>query len=171
MKEIETKFFVRNFREIIPRLKQMGANLDWKGTEVSSFYDTPDAKLRGISSNLRLREWTGHSITMTLKTKPPKADDSKYKARNEYQIEIDNLKTAEKILENLGFRKYLLTIKKRQHWKLGKISVELDTMKGHNIVEIEAAPKKIEELANKLGLDWKNSTTKSYIALWRELSS
>lgn len=166
MKETEVKFRVKNFGGIVKKLKKMGAVLDWRGLEASYYFDTPDNKLKTKKQNLRLRKWSGHSNTLTLKI-PPRKNHKKYKVQNEYQIEINNIKTAADILKNLGFVECLRYKKYRQHWKIKGASIELDAMDGRRFVEIEASENKINELAEVFNLDWNLATTKSYVSILR----
>ena len=165
-KEIELKFFVKSFEGILPRLKKLGGRLKWKGIEKNWFYDTPKEDLRKKGDNLRLRKWRGHSETMTFKNKT--VHKKNFRRSNEFQLET-NVDMMRKIFKGLGFNEFLYYQKYREHWVLpGRVSIELDKLKGKNIVEIEASPKKIKELALKLGLNWKTSTTKGYLGLLRE---
>lgn len=115
---------------------------------------------------MRLRKWSGHSNTLTLKVKS--LEDTKYKLRDEYQIEINDIFTAAEILKNLGYGEVLNYKKYREHWKLGDSSIELDELNGIKIVEIEGSKEKINELAGILNLDFEKSTTKSYPQILRE---
>lgn len=159
MKEIEIKFRVKNFKGILSNLKRLGACLEWSGREENFYFDTRAMRLKKLGGALRLRRWPGHSERLTLKTPSP---TKRYKVRNEYQIDISNLKTMRTILENLGFYNSLHYFKKRSHWKLEGAAVELDVLRNEYFVEIEGPKKKIDKIAKELGLDWKNSTTKSY---------
>lgn len=164
MREIEIKFRVRDFHAVRAKLQTLGALLEWKGNEESYFFDSAKEVLKHKHYNLRLRRWSGHKDTMTLKTKPGE-EDRKYKVRNEYEIEVDNIRTAGVILEHLGFKEYLRYKKYREHWKLGDASIELDKLSGQHFVEVEAAKKRIDELVPILGLDWRNAEKRGYISL------
>src|SRR3989344_1840606 len=150
MKEIEIKFRVKNFRGVIPKLEALGAKLEWRGTEESYFFDTPKKTLKHKHYMLRLRRWSGHKDILTLKTKPGE-EDAKYKVRDEYEVEISDLRTAGIILRHLGFVEDLRYKKYREHWLLGDAVVELDKLSGQCFVEIEASKKRIDELAHQLG--------------------
>jgi len=167
MKEIEIKFRVRDFKRVREKLIQLDARLDWKGLEESWFFDTPKQLLKQKKYNLRLRRWSGHKDTLTLKTKPAE-EDLKYKVRNEYEIEVDDIRVACTILEHLGFKKYLRYKKYREHWLLKDAAVELDKLSGQYFVEIEAPKKRIDELAIFLGLDWQKAEKRGYISILRD---
>ena len=85
------------------------------------------------------------------------------------QIKIDDIKSTKEILKNLGLVECLYYKKFRQHWTLGKTAIELDKLRHIYFVEIEAPKKEINELAKILGLDWKQSNTKNYLEILKEL--
>lgn len=170
MKEIEVKFRVKNFKTIIPILKKLGMKQVWKGKEKNFFLDTPSMTLKKMGAGLRVREWGGHSKSITLKTKGS-GDNKKYKVRNEHQVIIDDIRAARGLLKGLGFsNEYLRYEKYREHWKREGVSVELDILKGMHFVEIEASKAKITQLAEILGLDWAQSTTQSYTSMLQSLA-
>ncbi|MCH7759499.1 class IV adenylate cyclase [Patescibacteria group bacterium] len=168
MKEIEVKFKVKNFRNIIPKLNKLGARLVWQGLEQNVFFDFPAGKLKKQGVVLRLRKWPGHSNLLTLKTGGGQSS-KKYNVRDEYQIKIDDIKSTKEILKNLGLVECFYYKKFRQHWTLGKTAIELDKLRHIYFVEIEAPKKEINELAKILGLDWKQSNTKNYLEILKEL--
>ena len=170
MEETEVKFKVKNFRDVIPKIKKLGASLEWKGIEENYFFDTPTNKLKKKRQRLRLRKWEKHSNSLTLKIKPIKMTRG-YKVRSEFQIIVDDLKIARDILKNLGFVEYFQYKKHRQHWKLKDAIIELDKIRdSHYFVEIEAKKSKINQLAMLLNLDWKQSTSKGYLAILKKLN-
>jgi len=67
-----------------------------------------------------------------------------------------------KARKKIGFFEVLYYTKAREHWSLPKAFIELDNLSGKKFVEIEASHKRLKELAQKLGLDFAKSTTKSY---------
>ncbi|MFA6365167.1 MAG: class IV adenylate cyclase [Candidatus Paceibacterota bacterium] len=163
MKETEVKFIVRDLNAIARMLKKLGGRCAWKGREESSYFDTPAHSLRRKGIVLRLRKWKGDSDFLTLKVEPKKKG-KKFSVRKELQTAVDSAKMRE-IFKELGFGESFRYTKNRAHWKLGKTSIELDSLKNKSYVEIEGTKKEIERLAPILGLDWKHSTTKSYIEL------
>jgi len=161
MKETEVKFEVKSLKPVAEKLKAMGGSLVWKGSEESWFFDTPKQTLRRAGKMVRLRDWQGHSKTLTLKTAPEKIS-TKYKVRNEYEVKIENLGIMERILKELGLVEAFKYKKYREHWALPGASVELDKIAGRYFVEIEAPEKTINDLASRLGLSWDTATTQSY---------
>lgn len=169
MIEKELKFEVKNFVNLRPILQKLGSRLIWKGKEKNFYFDTQDKKLEKSGTALRIREWQNHSNTLTLKI-PAKQKNESVKVREELQIEINNIQTAARILNTLGFVKIFYYQKNREHWKLKNASIELDKIKNKYFVEIEASQKIIKKLTDILNLDWKKSTTKDYPAILKELN-
>ena len=170
MKEIEVKFQVKNFKKIVLALMELGAQLEWKGVEVSYFFDNAEGTLRKEHKNLRLRKWEGEKNILTLKT-PAERTSKKYKIKNEYEIVVDNIDRARNLLKHLGFQEYLRYKKHREHWKLPDAAIELDTLMGHHFVEVEAPKKRIDELAHALGLEWSHVVRQGYVSILRELNA
>lgn len=164
MREIEVKFEVDGFEEIRERLKKLKAKLIWEGNEENFYFDFTDRQLRRGGKMLRLREWKGHSVSVTLKEKILNTSD-RYKIRNELELEAPDMKTAKAFLGALGLQKTKSYTKYRWHWAVGNAYVELDSLGGRYFVEIEGTKKKIQHLAKRLGLDWNRATTESYITL------
>lgn len=169
MKETEVKFRVKGFNEVREKLKEMEAELIWKGIEESSFYDTGRYNLKRQGKTLRLRSWKGNRDSLTLKTSPERTK-GRYKVRGEYEVTLDDFKAGKKIMDLIGFRETFSYRKYREHWKLGSTFVELDRLGRLHFVEIEASPKQIDELAEKLGLEWKNASREGYITILKKLS-
>lgn len=167
MKEIEVKFKVLSLDELREKIKRLGGKLEWSGQEESFFFDTPGKKLRRKGKFIRLRKWDGHSSSFTLKVRPEN-ETGKYKIRDEYQTEVSDLETLKNILKILGFVQNFSYIKYREHWKLEGACVELDKLGEQSFIEIESSKKAINELAKKLGLNWSQSTIKSYFDIARE---
>ncbi|MBI2055022.1 MAG: class IV adenylate cyclase [Candidatus Sungbacteria bacterium] len=169
MKEIELKFRVANFKEIIPKLKKLGGKCVWRGIEESYFYDTPAKTLKRKHQMLRLRSWAEHSYSLALKLEPEHSH-KRYKVRDEFQIIVDDINATREILKHLGFVEYIRYKKYREHWKLPGAFIELDTLKHLHFVEIEASKDRINQLAQILRLDWGQTTTQGYLSILRDLN-
>lgn len=167
MKEIEVKFEVKKLQPIADKLQALGAQLIWKGTEESFFFDLPGGTLREEGKTVRLRYWEGHKNTLTLKTKP-EGDSVRYKIRGEYEIEVSDLAITRKILKELGLTERFRYKKYREHWQWKEAFIELDKISGRYFVEIEASQKRINEIAEFLGLSWNQAITQSYFKILKE---
>lgn len=166
-KEIELKFRVDDFTQARKKLHQEGAVLEWKGIEQNWFFDTPRRDLRKRDAALRIK--IVDDTRITLKEKQP--EQKGMKVADEYQVTVDDAKTMREIFERIGFVETLHYRKRREHWILGNIQIELDELSpSHRYVEIEASIPRIKNLARKLNLDLAKSTTKTYIQLVKELN-
>jgi predicted adenylyl cyclase CyaB len=164
-KEIEVKFRVSDFLDVRQRLKKLGARLMWKGREENIYFDTPGHTLKKHKKVLRLRKWKGVENTITVKTGYPTVP-RRYKERVEYQTSVADFNEMRLLLTTLGFIETVLYKKKREHWRRGAAHIELDTLAdGRFFVEVEGGRKSIDRLAKHLNLNWKKSTTKSYVNL------
>ncbi|MDA2935968.1 class IV adenylate cyclase [Patescibacteria group bacterium AH-259-L05] len=166
MKEVELKFKVNNFKSVRPKLRKLGARCMFKGMEHSYFFDTPNNMLNKKDQMLRIKKQDKYTLTFKG---PPYSRDKKYKIKDEYEIVINDIKTAKEILKGLGFVQWLEYRKHREHWKLKDAVVELDILENNYFVEIEAVKERINELAQLLKLDWNQSTTKNYIQILEEI--
>lgn len=168
MKEIEVKFCVSNFSSVREKIKNLGAHMVWKGTEENIFFDTRRRDLYKKQTLFRLRHWNNHSVTVTVKTTPENRS-MKYKIKHEYEIEVGDFAAAEYLIEALGFVKDFAYKKYREHWKLGKAFVELDSIGALRFVEIEASKKDINTIAHTVGLDWKKVERRGYIKILKDM--
>ena len=158
-KEIELKFRVKDFGPIRKKLKVLGAKLVWKGREENWFFDSRRFNFRKNDSALRIK--ISDRPTLTLKT--GKHIERGVKIATGHEAEIGDPFNMRFILERLGMNRALRYSKKREHWKLGKSYVELDTLNPSNkYVEIEGSHASIQSIDKKLNLSFAKSTTKSY---------
>lgn len=161
-KEVELKFPVKDLADIKKRLKKIGARFIWAGKEKNWYLDTPDRVLRRRGIAFRVRE-NKKGPRITLKENVSKG---KFKIADEYEISINDAREAIAIFSRLGFREFLSYTRRREYWKYGKTAeIVLDTLSIGKFVEIESSPQNIRILAEKLGLSFAKSTSKSYVQL------
>ena len=161
-KEIELKFRVDDFSSIRKKLRALGGKLLWKGREENWLFDTPDFKIRKGNQTFRIKTMGDTSLTLKTGKKVVKGA----KVAEEHQIMITDAKIGRIILEKLGYRVTLHYKKYREHWRIGKSFVELDTLKdGRKFVEVESTHEGIKKLAKKINLDFTKSTPESHTKL------
>lgn len=165
-REIELKFEVDDFKEIISKIKKMGGNLDWEGEEEIYYFDNTERQLKNTGKTLRLKKINGR-VALTLKLDI--GNEKHYKVKEEFEIKVGNLSETRIIFKELGFIESFKYKKYRQHWKINDISIELDTLKHKHFIEIEGSKKEIREIAEKLNLAWDKSTTKSYLDIIKKI--
>lgn len=163
-KEIELKFRVKDFGGLREKLKKLGAKLIWKGREENWYFDTPNNGLRKKDLALRIKRMGDVRLTL----KEGGHIEQGVKVATEYQVTVDDPRIMKTILEKLGFDNVLYYHKYREHWKSRNAYIELDTLNSKKFVEIEASHASIKSFAEKLNLDFKESTTKPYTKILEE---
>jgi len=144
MKEIEVKILEINKKEIIKKLKENGAKFVGEQTTTMTFFDSKDNYLKKHRHAIRIRN-EGKKDVMTFKEFIP---NKKVKMRNEYNLRISDLKTAQNIIELLGFHVSMKIRKKKIVYSKGKTKFEINVYLGKHkhipaFLEIEAPDEKI----------------------------
>jgi predicted adenylyl cyclase CyaB len=110
---------------------------------------------------------------LTLTYKEPHADPalgSRFKAKQESELELSDLETMRHILHRLGFTSERVYEKYREHFTHPDGSAaELDRLPhmGH-FLELEADPERIERIAAQLGLELTDGLRENYFALFTD---
>ena len=159
MREIEVKILEINVEEIRKKLLDLGAEKVFEGEIQMTSYDFPDNRLEKKGEFIRLRK-LGEKVELCHKGKK---EDSHLKVREEIEITVNDFKDTVKILENIGLVKYYEGNKKRESYKLGKISFEIDFYPLiPPFLEIEApSEEEVEKYVEKLGYTMKQTTNLS----------
>jgi adenylate cyclase class 2 len=138
--EVEAKFAVRDLDDLRRRLRDAGAEYVGRVLEINRFFDRPDGSLRNDGCGLRVRsavaeDGPGRGATVTFKG-PVLAGP--YKTRRECEVEVSDAGRAAELLTALGFVETFRFEKRRETWRLGDCSVELDELpRIGRFVEIE----------------------------------
>lgn len=166
--ETERKFRVSSFTEVRKKLRALGAKCEAKGVEINWMLKL-SGRLRKARASLRVRRSdTGH-----LTFKDPFPQQGVKRAR-EYEVAVGNsvanIDELVKIFGLLGFPVRFKYRKRREYWQLGHVLITLDTPpKIGKFVEVEAVKRAdVFRIAQKLGLSFFRSTTKSYPGLLKE---
>lgn len=124
-------------------------------------FDTPTEDLRQKGIFVRVR--SGFKNVWTVKQKiEGVADADKYRQRNEWEIEIEDLEKARQMLKTLGFDKELIMEKYRKKFTLPKAEIVIDRLPFGTYAEIEAEKDEIERLTELLGIDPTRTTVLTY---------
>lgn len=167
--EIEAKMAVPDLQAVRDRLTALGAEPAGRTLEMNTFFDTEDRSLLAADEGLRLRrnvsEATGadeHVITY----KGPR-QHGQLKSREEVELTVASSDDAARLLESLGFVRMLAFEKRRETWKLGGCSVELDELPHLGpFVEVEGpADEPVLAVREQLGLVDRPIVKSSYVAL------
>ena len=180
MLEIEVKFKVDTHDVIREALRREGGHYVSRAAETNTLLDTPDQQLFKSGCGLRVRvnrmedTTTNNSSTnvptiltaSTLTYKGPQQPGS-MKVREEIETSIGDADATMKLLSILGFEARFIFEKRRETWRLGNATVELDEVPRLGCyVEIEAdSESTVKSLLERLDLSNKTPIPATYIAL------
>lgn len=162
--EQEAKFYLNNIAALEKKLVILGAKQEQpRILEINLRFDTPDRRLSDRFQVLRLRQDERARLTY----KGPSDPESEVSARDELEVEISDLSTAQSILEALGFEVMVIYEKYRAAYVLDTVEISLDEMPFGTFCEIEGPDSEsIQMAADKLGLDWEARSKLSYLSLF-----
>jgi adenylate cyclase, class 2 len=190
-KETEIKLAVRDIKAFERKLKKLGGKLVKAGNgrvhELNVIFDTPDGGLAKHGQLLRIRtesvqsvgkKETPRRVMLTFKQPAVRAlddDGSRFKIREETEVEVADAEMLRKIFEGLGLRGWFSYEKYRTTWKLGAATrwakdllIELDETPAGVFVELEGSPEAIDKAAEALGYSRKDYLLKNYLELYAE---
>mgnify|MGYP001767350762 CR=1 FL=1 len=159
MLEIEIKVRVSNIEEIKANIMKIGGRHSETVTEEDMYYNAPHRDFGITDEALRVRSAGGKTI---LTYKGPKNTLKGSKIREEHNIHLDDAKTFDTILKNLGFREVARVRKLREYYTYQDFSIALDNVEElGEFVEIELitennaelAATRVDTLAEKLGVN------------------
>jgi len=165
--EKEAKFYIRDLENIERKIKDLGGvNIQPRVFESNLRFDTPKGKLVASYQVLRLRLDTRARLTY----KGPSDPNSEVSARLEYEVEISDLTTGRHILEALGYQVVTIYEKYRTSYALDDVEISLDEMPFGSFMEIEGADKQhIQQMADRLDLNWENRSALSYLRIFSQV--
>lgn len=162
--EVEVKFALESLVDIKKRLVEAGATLTVPRTyETNARYDLPDGALMQSRRTLRLRQ--DSRARLTLKGDPPSHVISEAKVREELELEVSDGSTMALILARLGFQEQERYVKYRETFALDGVEVVVDELPFGDFVELEGQEACLREIAQRLGLEWSERITESYLSL------
>jgi len=167
--EIEAKLKVDSLQKIERKLSELGATFVAEHQQTDYHFDDAMATLARTDRCLRLRcQKEGKSERFFLTYKGAK-EKSRFKRRQEIEIEIKDPDSVRKLLSALGYEKVLVVEKTRRAWRLGGCEVALDHLPLlGDFVEIEGPDEeKIAAVQGELGLSGLPHIPKGYAALTR----
>ena len=190
-KETEIKLAVRDGKAFERKLKKLGAKTIGAGTgrvhEMNVIFDTPDGGLAKHGQLLRIRTETPAAagkkalaarVILTFKQPTVRGVDdegSRFKVREETEVEVADGVPLAKIFEGLGLRGWFTYEKYRTTWKLGAASrwakdllIEMDETPVGTYVELEGPPEAIDRAAGELGYSRRDYLLKNYLTLYAE---
>jgi adenylate cyclase, class 2 len=190
-KETEIKLAVSDGKAFERKLKKLGAKTIGAGNgrvhEMNVIFDTPDGGLAKHGQLLRIRTETPAAVgkktlaaRVILTFKQPivrgvDEEGSRFKVREETEVEVADAAPLMKIFEGLGLRGWFTYEKYRTTWKLGAAArwaadllIEVDVTPVGTYVELEGPPGAIDRAADELGYARKDYLLKNYLTLYAE---
>jgi adenylate cyclase class 2 len=190
-KETEIKLAVADRKRFEHRLKKLGAKTvgaaNGRVHELNTIFDTPDGGLAKHGQLLRIRAETPATsgkkiekgrVILTFKQPTVRGVDeegSRFKVREETEVEVAEIGPLVKIFEGLGLRGWFSYEKYRTTWKLAAsarwakgLLIELDETPVGSFAELEGPPDAIDRCASDLGYSRKDYLLKNYLTLYAE---
>ena len=185
-REIEVKLKVPDQRELIPRLRALGARRKSRVFESNTLFDTEDCQLRSRRAILRIRReqhLQGESQATSRPTALPVGGiltfkglieghdpaKSKYKVREEIEYHIKNAQRFERVLRRIGMKPWFRYEKYRTKYRIeaAGLTIDLDETPIGTFLELEGSKRSIDRAAKALGYSRRDYITDSYLALFR----
>jgi len=168
--EIEAKLKVDSLHKVERTLAELGGEFLEEQSQRDYYFDDASRALTCSDRCLRVRhQQVGESEEVLLTYKGPR-EKSKFKTRQEIEVEVNQSDCAEKLLYILGYDRTLVVEKKRRIWRLGGCEVALDevALLG-SFVEIEGPDEQtIAEVQNDLDLSDLPHINESYAFLMEQ---
>ncbi len=167
--ELESKLRVASHEPVREKLRAASAAYVGRVLETNRILDDDDGRLLTSGCGLRIRRiqvLDGRGPKPTVTFKGPKTA-AKFKQREEWETEVDDADAMTHILAALGFKDRILFEKRRETWKLGECTVELDDVAQLGLfVEVEGPTEEsIDAVLALVGLDGGSPIHDSYIAM------
>ncbi len=165
--EVEIKLAVKDAATARRALRRLGFAPVRRAREHDIVLDTADQRLKLSRCLLRLRRYSRRWL---LTFKGPPADDLRYKARPETEIEVRDGPRLLRILGELGYRPVFRYEKVRSTYRQGRrhavASVDLTPI--GTFLELEGPRPWIDRTARALGFSPGDYITRSYAFLYKQ---
>jgi len=132
--EIELKLRVASLAPTRRALRQAGATFLHTVVQTDHYVDTDDGKLRTGDVGVRVRLTRVIRSTSPVDNRPlltwkgPARPDATFKSRPEVQTRLDDPAVIDHVLSAAGLTPTVTVEKRRESWRLGPCTVELDTL-------------------------------------------
>jgi len=164
--EIEAKFLQIDIDDLRDTLSAAGAQLIQSMADMKrAIIDYDDVQLqKNQDAYIRVRD-EGRRITLTFK----KFESLEFGGAKEYETEVGDFETTVKIFEAAGLVVKSYQESRRETWELDGAEVVIDEWPWLDpYIEIEGSSKKIvQDVAEKLGYDWKKAVFGDVMAAYR----
>ena len=154
MKEIEVKVIEIDKKEVIDKLKSIGAEKILDDDIFTVKFDFPSKRLEKDDCYLRLRK-EGEVAVLTFKKAISKED---VKVADELEVAVESFGDTRKVLEAIGMVEVKSWAKHRISYLVGEVRVDIDSQADiPDFLEIEAGSiEEIYDLVDELGLPEEN---------------
>lgn len=163
MQELEAKFYLRNPSVFPTKLASIGAQIVHpRILEINLRFDTPEGDLDRQNKLLRLRK--AHTVTLTYKGAAKNLGGASQ--RQEIETEVGDFETTSALLTALGYQVSRIYEKYRTEYRLNRLIITLDELPYGDFIEIEGPDVgEIQQMADRLGLDWSANIAVNYLIL------
>jgi adenylate cyclase class 2 len=180
-REIEIKLRVSSLREVLARIRQIGATPCGRVLEQNTLFDTPDSSFWRHGRLLRLRMQTpapgngsrgGPRTTILTAKSPPSSrrlisrKELPYKERIESELAVGNPRMWPQVIQELGFCAGFKYEKYRTSFRHRSLHLDLDETPIGTFLELEGIPTAINRTARALGFDPKDYIRATYWTLY-----
>lgn len=163
--EKEVKYCITDPASLIERLKFHKAIFVGYRFEKTIRVDKKGWELSNSGTFIRLR--SGFKNTLTLKK--ARTQNSEVSERMELEIEIDDIDSCYKLLQEIGLNESLVMEKYRMTWEINGTIITIDELPFGIYVEIEGAIQNIKIISQLLDLDYEKRIILTYWELYNEL--
>ena len=124
-------------------------------------------KLKNSKEGTYIRLRTGFKNTLTLKK--ARVKESEVSERLEIEIEIDDMESCQKLLQEIGLNEKLIMEKYRMIWEVNGTIITIDELPFGVYVEIEGSVQSIKILSELLGLNYDNRIIITYWEIYKDI--
>ena len=151
MIEVEVKAHVTDFKPIVVKLSQIGAQKVKSEHQEDVYFNAPHRDFAQTDEALRIRKVIQDDVTkMVLTYKGAKIDETS-KTRKEIEVNVEDLENTSLILENLGFWPVRTVEKDRNTYNVNEFIISLDKVyEVGNFVEIEKSLQEGEDFQDSV---------------------
>lgn len=126
MEEIEVKFLNINVPEFRKQHKKLGAKKVFEKLYRRKMFDYPDWRLDKRGAWLRIRD-EGDKVMMVYKQRLGIKEGGNDDGMEEIEVEVSDFEQTSLIFDKIGFITKRYTENRRERWKLGEVTFDLDT--------------------------------------------
>jgi adenylate cyclase class 2 len=161
--EIEVKFHLSDIDPVRERLIAMRAIPSGRIFETNIRFENRSKSLKREGVLLRLRRDDRNRLTFKS---TPSTPDTQFKVHKELEVEVGDFQACQDILKALGYLPEQVYEKWRETFVLEDTNLLIDMMPYGTFLEIEGEKSGIREIADRLGLDWKERILLNYLEIF-----